>query len=179
MCPVSVLNSSHLCARPQMHHAAAQGRWSRALAPPKKAQHLSGAPGTWLQTLEPPTGRLSLPLQHNVPQLSLLCGFLPRSVPPSLYLTSSHGSLPPLKAAQPCQDTSFHQPWDSSPPSLFSEDPRGAGHLPKAPSTFPRQIRWAWGDGDGATGVMEVPRHHPAPALGGRRVLEPGWDSRQ
>lgn len=84
--------------------------------------------GAWLQTLKPLTGRLSLPLQHNIPQLSLLCGFLPHSVPPSLYVSSFHASLPLFKVATP---TPFPWLWDSSP-SFF---------LPRILNAFPRQIR--------------------------------------
>lgn len=135
---------SHVCSSPQhipslckaagVPHSST-GKVEQGSCTPKKARHFSGMPGAWLQTLKPLTGRLSLPLQHNIPQLSLLCGFLPRSVPPSLYVTSFHESLSPFKVAHPCQDRPFPWLWDSSPSFLF----------PKMPNTFPRQIRVGFG----------------------------------
>lgn len=98
---------------------------------PKKAQQFSGMPPSWLQTLKPLTGKLSLPLQHNISQLSLLRGFLPHTVLRSLYITSFCGSLFLFKLAHPCRDTPFPWLWDSSHSFLFL----------KMPNAFQRQIR--------------------------------------
>lgn len=133
MCVLCLLQfSTHpiLCKAADAPHSGAgkveQGRHTppKSQAPLWGTQHLAA-------TLEPPTGRLALPLQGNIPQLSLLCGFLPCSVPPSLYLTSSHGSSPPLKAAQSARIHPSHSRRLAVPlhPSL---------RTPKMLSTFPR-----------------------------------------
>lgn len=115
---------------------------------------------------KPLTGRLSLPLQHNIPQLSLLCGFLPHSVPPSLNISSFHESLPLFKVATP---TPYTLPLAVGQQNLFS--------LSQDTKCLPKADQGGLGERNSATGLAEEPGHHPDPALGAHRVLVSEWDS--
>lgn len=91
--------------------------------PSTSVRHLAANPqATDVKTSPTPAA------QHNTTFCPL---WLPaRSVPPTLYLTSSHRSLPPLKVAQPCP----------SPGSGTAAPLCSSLRTPKMHSTFPTWI---------------------------------------